>query len=127
MNPPIFQLAIASGAVTALLGVDPTRFWSFGEAPADESGVGAKKPYAVWQVIDGSPGNNLSSRPQFDDCVVMVDCYAKSAAVAKQIQIALRDALELSAHIVKWNGESHEPATGLYRYGFNVEFSTDRT
>lgn len=51
MTPPIVQACLQSPAVTALLGVGTgMRLYSFGEA---EQGVA--KPYAVWQVVSGSP------------------------------------------------------------------------
>ena len=46
--PPIFQVAAADPAVTALLGTNPTRLYLFGMAPDTPAGT-----YCVWQVVNG--------------------------------------------------------------------------
>jgi hypothetical protein len=125
MTPAIFEIVTASSGVTALLGTNPTRFWSFGAAPRTEAGV-APKPYAVWQLVYGSPENTLSCVPASDRFGVQVDAYARTAVQARAIARALRDALETSAYVVAYNGEDYEPDTELYRYGFTTEFMTDR-
>lgn len=121
MNPPIFQTAAAASAVTNLLGSDPVRFYLFGEA--DEK---TQKPYAVWQTVYGSPENRLAGAPDSDRWGVQIDAYAQSAASARNVAKALRDALEPSGYVVAWNGEHREPDTKLYRYSFTVEFMTSR-
>ena len=122
MYPDIFQLASTSVAVTAALGSNPTRFWPFGQAPQDEA-----RPYAVHQLVYGSPVNTLGCVPEADNYGVQVDVYAKTVTAARSATQALRDAFEPHGHIVAWNGEFWEPATGLYRISFTVEFWTDRT
>lgn len=122
MYPDIFQLASASAAVKAALGSNPVRFWPFGKAPQDES-----RPYALHQLIYGAPVNTLGCVPEADNFGVQVDVYAKSVTDARSATRALRDAFEPHGHIVAWNGEFWEPATGLYRISFTVEFWTDRT
>lgn len=126
MYPPVFTLATASSAVTALLGTSPTRFWPFGEAPGpNESGYGV--PYAVHQLVYGTPSNTLSCVPSVDNFGIQIDVYAKGVTDARNVAAALRDAFEESHnHVVGWNGESWEPATGLYRVSFTVEFWTPR-
>src|SRR5690606_39848770 len=57
-TPPIFRLCAAAAGVKALLGTAPVRLFLFGEAPE-----GVQKPYAVWQVVGGSPENYLAGRP----------------------------------------------------------------
>lgn len=121
MNPPIFQLAVASAAVTGLLGSSPTRFYLFGEADQN-----TPKPYAVWQTAYGSPENYLAGTPNDDRWGVQVDAYAISADAARDVGRALRDAFETTAYVVAWNGEYREPDTRLYRYSFTVEFMTSR-
>ena len=61
MYPPVFATAVASPAVTALLGTNPTRLYLFGEAPQN-----VIKPYAVWQTVAGSPENYLGTLPDID-------------------------------------------------------------
>lgn len=125
MYPPIFDIAEADAGVTALLGVTPTRFWPFGRAPQkgqDTYGV----PYAVHQLVYGTPENTLACTPASDNFGIQVDAYATSVSAARAVAAVLRDALEPHAYIVAWNGENDEPATGLYRVSFTVEFNTDR-
>lgn len=121
MYPPIFAIAAADTAVQAALGTDPVRFWPFGLAPQDET-----RPYAVHQLVYGSPENTLACAPASDNFGVQVDAYAKTVTSARAVAAALRDALEPHAYITAWNGESWESATGLYRVSFTVEFQTDR-
>jgi hypothetical protein len=55
-----------------------------------------------------------------------VDVYANSATEARNVARALRDAFEGVAYVVAWNGESKDEPTGLFRYGFTVEWITSR-
>lgn len=121
MYPDVFTIAVADAAVTALLGSNPTRLWPFGEAPQDED-----RPYAVHQLIYGSPENTLACVPASDLFGVQFDAYAKTVSGARSVAEALRDAYEPHAYVVAWNGEFREAATGLYRVSFTVEFHTDR-
>ncbi|WP_313135556.1 tail completion protein gp17 [Stutzerimonas nitrititolerans] len=121
MYPPIFKVAAASPTVQAALGTDPTRLYPFGEAPE-----GVADPYAVWQTIDGVPGNYLGSRPDIDLFALQVDVYGNSADSARQAGAALRDAIELHAHITRWGGERKDPATGRYRLSFDVDWHAHR-
>ena len=121
MTPDVFNIAKQSSAVTALLGTTP-RFYPFGKAPQNET-----RPYAVWQVVYGNPDNSLSCVPTEDSYGVQVDAYAKTATDAREVAAALRDAFEESFnHVVSWNGEFWESATGLYRVSFTAEFWTTR-
>ena len=80
------------------------------------------QPYAVWQLVSGSPENFLGNRPDTDLYSVQVDVYASTADAARGVAKALRDALEGLAHITSWNGEGREPETRSYSYGFTVDF-----
>ena len=123
MYPSVFSIAAASPAVTATLGSSPTRFWPFGHSEAK-----GPRPYAVHQLVYGNPDNSLSCVPTTDLFGVQVDCYAQTVSAARGVAGALRDAFEASLnHVVAWNGEDWEPATGLYRVGFTVEFWTERS
>lgn len=57
-SPPLFPLCASDSSVTALLGTNPVRLFMFGMAPQ-----GVQKPYAVWQMVGGSPESYLSGRP----------------------------------------------------------------
>ena len=122
MYPPVFTIAAQSPAVTAVLGSHPVRYYPFGKVPQNET-----RPYAVWQVVYGAPDNSLSCVPTEDSYGVQVDAYAKTATDAREVAAALRDAFEESFnHVVSWNGEFWESATGLYRVSFTAEFWTTR-
>lgn len=121
MFAPVFQVCSASAAVTALLGVAPTRLYPFGEAPQ-----GAVYPYAVWQAVGGAPENFLAGRPDADSYTTQVDVYADTAASAREVAKALRDAVELVAHVVAWRGESRDPETKKYRFSFDVAWIVRR-
>lgn len=120
MFPPIYSIAASWAQAVALLG-SPFRLYLFGEATQNTA-----KPYAVWQTIGGSPENYLKGRPDGDTWTCQVDVYATTAQSVRAVATALRDAWELSAQIVRWGGESMDPATKLYRYSFDVEFVTPR-
>lgn len=121
MYPPIFKIAAASAAVQATLGVQPTRLYPFGEAPE-----GVAYPYAVWQGIGGAPQNYLGDRPDIDQFALQVDVYGDSADSVRHVGAALRDAIELHAHITRWGGERKDAATGRYRLSFDVDWHAYR-
>jgi hypothetical protein len=132
MFPPVFSIAAADGSVMALLGSgtpgDPVRLWAFGEAPRAADGSPAHgTPYAVWQIVTGSPENYLDRTPDVDGHGVQIDCYAESQSAAREVAQALRDCLEPHAHITSWNGELRDFPTGLYRLTFTIAFITPRT
>ena len=117
MYPPIFATVKAVGAVTALLGVDPLRFYSFGSAPATVA-----KPYAVWRTVYGSPDNLLQGIPGSDSFGIQIDVYALTGASARAVGEALQAAIEPVAYVVAYNGESQDPDTKNYSYGFTVDW-----
>jgi len=121
MFPPIFQVAAADPGVTALLGPGPVRLYPFGEAPQ-----GVTLPYAVWQLVSGSPENYLAGRPDVDSFTLQVDVYASTVASARAVGAALRDAVELHAHITRWGGESRNRETGRYRLNFDCDWFVSR-
>ncbi|GFZ70567.1 Uncharacterized protein ALO70_04452 [Pseudomonas amygdali pv. eriobotryae] len=118
---PIFSVCAANSAVTALLGSSPTRLYPFGEAPE-----GVAKPYAVWQLITGSPENYLSGRPNVDGFTLQVDIYADTASSARNVTEAIRNAIELTAYITRWGAESRDTETKLYRSSFDVDWLVHR-
>lgn len=119
--PPIFQVAAADPAVKALLGAKPVRLYLFGLAPPKP-----KAPYCVWQVISGSPENFLAGRPDAEAYSLQVDVYAASADEARAAGHAIEYAVELSATITGYNGESRDTETRLYRYSFDVDWIVQR-
>lgn len=121
MHPPIFKTCAADAAVQAELGVNPTRLYPFGEAPE-----GVVYPYAVWQSIGGAPENYLGDPPDIDRFALQLDVYADTAESARAVGKALRDAIELHAHITRWGGERKDAATGRYRLSFDVDWWAHR-
>jgi hypothetical protein len=122
VSPKIFQYAAASAAVTALLGANPVRFFPFGEA--DE---GVAKPYAVWQLVYGSPENLLNEVPKEDTYGIQIDAYALTGTQASAVAKALRAALEPYGYVTAYNGDFREADTRLFRSSFTVEFLQPRT
>jgi hypothetical protein len=124
MSPPIGPVIAASAAVHAELGMDPTRFWSFGEAPRDADG-NVQSPYAVWQTVYGSPQNFIDGESNDEQWGLQIDVYARTADDARRIAGVLRAVLKPHTVLVAFNGESKDVPTGLYRYSFTIEWITD--
>ncbi|EKT4469819.1 DUF3168 domain-containing protein [Pseudomonas putida] len=122
MTPPIELVCAADPGVTALLGsgVD-LRMYPFGEAPE-----GVLKPYAVWQLVNGSPENYLAGRPDADGFTLQVDVYGTTSKSVRQVRDAIRDAIELRAYVTRWGGETRDPATKNYRASFDVDWWVQR-
>lgn len=121
MTAPIFAVCAADDQVTALLGLSPTRLYPFGEAPE-----GVVKPYAVWQLITGSPENYLAGRPDLDGFTLQVDVYATTASSARAVTTAISQAIELKAYVTRWGGESKDTETKLYRSSFDIDWLVPR-
>lgn len=121
MYPPIYRLVRDDLAVQAVLGVNP-RVYPFGQAPQYPV-----LPYAVWQVIYGSPENYLNDKPNTDSFGIQVDVYASTVDEVRGCAQAIRNAIESESHVVSWRGEQREGEdTKLYRLGFDAEFWTAR-
>jgi hypothetical protein len=122
MTAPIFEVCSRDAGVVALLGAGADlRLYSFGEAPE-----GVAKPYAVWQLINGSPENYLSGRPDADGFTLQVDVYGTTGTSVRKVRDAIRDAIELQAHITRWGAEGRDPTTKNYRASFDVDWIVRR-
>lgn len=121
MNPTIFEVCRANTGVTDLLGLSPTRFYPFGQAPQNTA-----MPYAVWQTVGGAPENYLGQVPDIDLYSLQVDVYALTSSAARDVAQAIRDAVEPVAHITSWRGESRDTETKAYRYSFDVDWMVSR-
>jgi hypothetical protein len=115
MAAPIFTVCTAAPAVTALLGVAPTRLYPHGEAPE-----GTPRPYAVWQVVSGSPINYINGIPDTDRYGLQVDVYAETASSADAVVKALRRAIAKRAYITGFGIDTKDKDTHSYRKGFDV-------
>lgn len=121
MYPPVFQVCAADSTVQSVLGTDPTRLWPFGEAdPAPDY------PYAVWQIVTGTPQNYLGQPPDVDSFGVQIDVYAKTADDARAVAHALRSAIETSAYVTAYIGEFRDTITRNYRYSFAADWIVPR-
>lgn len=118
---PIFAVCAADPGVIALLGAGPTRLYPFGDAPE-----GVAKPYAVWQLVTGSPENYLAGRPDIDGYTLQVDVYASTAASARAVTTAISHAVELVAYVTRWGGETKDTETKLYRSSFDIDWLVPR-
>lgn len=124
--PPVFEIATDSAAVLVALGSPITRLWPFAIAP-QPGAPGYGVPYATHQLVYGTPDNSLSCVPREDMFGVQFDVYGTNAEAVRDAADALRDAFEGTFnHVVAWNGEDWEPATGLWRVSFTTEFWTPR-
>lgn len=121
MLPPIFQVCAADPGVTALLGNSPVRIFPFGRAPQ-----GVELPYAVWQVIGGSPENYLAGRPDIDGTTIQINVYGSTGAQAHNAAEAIRYAIELTAHVVRWGGDDTDPETDRPFTSFDVDWWVNR-
>lgn len=123
MYPPIYEICNADAGVKAAIpdGASHVRLYSFGNAPQ-----GVTKPYAVHQLISGSPENYLGCLPDNDDMTIQVDVYSSDSASARTAAKAIRDAVERKAYITAWRDEGRDPKTLNYRFSFDVTFLTPR-
>lgn len=106
-----------SPEVTALLGANPVRLYPFGQAEQNEL-----KPYAVWQVIGGSPENYLAGRSDAGAFTLQVDVYADSGSTASPVGDAIRHAIELDAYTTNYNGDDRDKETGNSRHSFDRDW-----
>lgn len=129
MFAPIFEIAAQDATVKNLLGTgavgDPVRLYPFGLAP-QEKPEDRIYPYAVWQNVSGYPENYLAGRPKEDHFTVQVDVYGKNAASVRAVSLALNNALELQAYVVRFGDEDRDRETKNYHYSFDVDFITPR-
>ncbi|MFJ2360433.1 DUF3168 domain-containing protein [Pseudomonas fluorescens] len=115
MAAPIFTVCAGAPAVTALLGINPTRLYPHGEAPE-----GTPRPYAVWQVVSGLPINYVNGVPDTDRYGLQVDVYAETASSAEAVVKALRGAIAQHAYITGFGVDDKDKDTHNYRKGFDV-------
>lgn len=121
MIPPIAALLFADPVVTGYLGTDPMRLFPFGQTPDAYT-----KPYATWQTISGTPENTLSAPPPVDHISVQVDVWADSAQDCWEIATAIRDVLELSAHMTYFGNTERATDARSYRQTLTFDFWLNR-
>lgn len=118
---PLQPLAGADLAVQSLLGT-PVRLYPWGVV-VDKATV---YPYATWRTVAGSGQAYLHGRSDADRVTVQIDVWARQPDVARACARALRNALELHCYVVALHGDSKDPDTGAYRYGFDCDWIVPR-
>ena len=121
MMPPVFETCFASAPLRALIGTSPCRLYPFGHAPEK-----VQKPYAVWQLITGSPENYLKGPPDMDFASVQFDVYAGSTSAVQDVVEAIRDAIQGDCYVTRWGGHSRDPETLNYRSTFVADWFVPR-
>lgn len=117
MFPPVFR-TLHTPAVAALVA---DRIGRHGEVAQGES-----RDYIVWQIVAGTPQENLSAAPDTDFTTVQIDCYSQADAGAEALAMAARSALDavmISNRVILNN---RDPDTRLYRVGLQADFITRR-
>lgn len=115
MVAPIFKVCADNPDVRSLLGSSPTRLYPHGEAPE-----GVNRPYAVWQVVSGSPLNYVNGLPDTDRYGLQIDVYATTAVSADAVVTAIRRAIGQRAYITGFGIDTVDRDTKNYRKGFDV-------
>lgn len=117
--PRIFQIIAADAACTALLGVNPTRFF-----PAGQANKQAPQPYATYGVVVGTPQNYLDKPADMDQKATQIDIYAKTFAECNDVYEAIRAALEPvenKIYIDSFATPDRDAETGLYHARLEVD------
>jgi hypothetical protein len=121
---PIFETVEGDAALGALIGLGGTmRLYPFGRAAQVTPPT---YPYVVWQNVSGAPENYINRVPEIDLFSIQVDIYSKTAESGRAVAGALRDAIQTSANISGWRGETRDPQTGYYRVSFDVDWFSTR-
>ncbi len=122
MLPPIFQTLKASTDVKAIVGTNPPRIYRHGSAPQRPDGLPLTDPYITWFMVVAVPENNLSDPPPTDRQTIQIDCWHQTDAGIVALSDAVRDAIELVAHITGSTNDGREPETKLYRHTHVADF-----
>lgn len=125
MNAPIYPTCAADTTCQVLLGDGEgnLRLWPFGQAPIDPP---PQLPYATYQNVGGAPQNNLSSRPDADQFSLQVNVWGATSSEVRAVSEAIRDAIELESHIVRWGSQVQDAETKAFGYDFDVDWFTHR-
>jgi hypothetical protein len=114
MMVPLIQSVLQnSAAVRAQLG-DPIRVWP---SVAPE---GAALPYATWEVVGGSPLEQLSDAPPADGWRVRLTVWGKTATQANSAAVAIRDEIERRGSIESHNPTPDNEGTGEFGISFDA-------
>jgi hypothetical protein len=122
MYPPLHAVCAADTSVQSLLS-DGTflRLYPFGEARQADV-----YPYAVWQIVSGSPENYLGQTPDVDSFSTQVDVYGKTWASAREVANAVQAAIEEVAYVTAYHGEMRDAETKSFRVSFTADWIAER-
>jgi hypothetical protein len=123
VNPPVFA-ALNVTAVRNFVGTNPVRVYPNGRAPQN-----VQRPYITWQIVGGSPVNNLSDNPDMDESRVRVWCYSEEtagSAAARNLATAVRNALEAVTHVTFGPTDEADQEPGLLVWIMDADFWDDR-
>lgn len=121
MTPPIFPAIVTNSSVTDLLGLNPTRFYPFKDAPQN-----VVRPYAVYQIISGTPENYLGDIADIDQIGLQIDVFAEDSDDCENIAKLIRAAIEGLCYITSFRDFGKESETLLYRYTLEADWFLDR-
>lgn len=122
MYPPLYAVCAADATVVSLLGDGEfIRLYPFGQARQKDV-----YPYAVWQIVGGSPENYLSDVPNVDSFTTQIDVYSDTWRSARAVADALQLAVETEANVTGYNGEMRDHETNSFRVSFTVDWVTAR-
>lgn len=114
MMVPLIQVILQeSQAVRAQLG-DPIRLWPK-RAPQD-----AAYPYAVWEVVGGSPTQMVSEPPPADGWRVRMTVWGKNATQANDAAVSIREEVERRGSLEGYNPTPDDDDTGSFGISFDV-------
>ena len=117
---PIVPTLKADTKVTALLGNAPLRVYE------DIAPDNVPIPYAVWQVVSGSPENDLDVAASVDHVSFQIVVYDTDQRRAQTIRAAIRSALEPYCFISNIHPSGYEPSTKLFSRGFDANWYLTR-
>lgn len=122
MIVPVFTL-LNVPAVTSIVGSNA--IWQ----DVLPQAYGSKRAYITWSIVGGAPENYLDGVPGMDSGRVQIDCWVgeevsnnTGAKVCQNLMLAVRNAIEPSAHMVGTPLSTYEPDTKLYRYLLDFQF-----
>lgn len=113
MLPKVAQKIAANTAAKNALrtGTGEVRFYAFGEAPQ-----GVTKPYATWQLTNGSPDEYLTCIPDADEYDFQVDVWDSTPSGVVATAKLIRDALEADYTLTFFSGSVRDFETQLFRF-----------
>ena len=113
---PVVPALRASEAVTALLGSAPLRVYE------DIAPDNTPLPYAVWQVVSGTPENYLDSRANLDHVSFQIVVYDTQPKRAQETRAVIRAVLEKYCYITNIHPSGYERDTKLFSRGFDANW-----